>query len=147
MAGKISGNAGNSRRGSIGRQASGAVLLAWIAIFMAPPANAAEPAREVGAQGDVAANQLIKRVIDNPNWVTDASIPRIRRIAISRALQEGPRHAGMLKEFILIAEIVAIPRLMLKAGLLNGSLGLKPVRYRGGDRLIELRTVFLLLSN
>ena len=54
MAEKISVNAGNSRRGSIGRQASGAVLLAWIAIFMAPLANAAEPAREVGAQGDVA---------------------------------------------------------------------------------------------
>jgi hypothetical protein len=38
----------------IGRQAGGAVLLAWIAIFMAPPASAAEPAREVGAQNDIA---------------------------------------------------------------------------------------------
>src|SRR5438094_6897035 len=54
MIGKISARVGNSRRGSIGRQASGAVLLAWIAILMVPAANAAEPAREVGAPGDVA---------------------------------------------------------------------------------------------
>jgi hypothetical protein len=54
MIGTNSARAGNSRRGSIGVHASGAVLLAWIAIFMAPPGNAAEPAREVGAQGHVA---------------------------------------------------------------------------------------------
>jgi hypothetical protein len=54
MTGKISARVGNSRGGLIGRQASGAVLLAWIAILMAPAANAAEPAREVGAQSNVA---------------------------------------------------------------------------------------------
>jgi hypothetical protein len=54
MTGKIAARVGNSRRGWTGRQASGAVLLAWIAVSMAPAANAAEAAREVGARGNVA---------------------------------------------------------------------------------------------
>ena len=50
----LAGGAGNFRRGSIGRRVSGAILLAWIAIFMAPSVNAAEPARDGGAKADVA---------------------------------------------------------------------------------------------
>jgi hypothetical protein len=47
MSGKISvHDVGHSRPGSIGRRASGAVLLAWIAIFMTPAVNAGEPARD-----------------------------------------------------------------------------------------------------
>ena len=37
---------GSCRPGSIGRRVSGAVLLAWIAVLMAPAVNAAEPARD-----------------------------------------------------------------------------------------------------
>jgi hypothetical protein len=33
---------------------SGAVLLAWIAIFTAPSVDAAEPARDAGAKADAA---------------------------------------------------------------------------------------------
>jgi hypothetical protein len=50
----LAGGAGNFRRGSIGRRASGAVLLAWIAIFTAPSVDAAEPARDAGAKADAA---------------------------------------------------------------------------------------------
>src|ERR1700726_4576460 len=47
MTGKVSVyGVGHSRPGSIGRRASGAVLLAWIAIFMTTPANASETARD-----------------------------------------------------------------------------------------------------
>jgi hypothetical protein len=47
MTGKVSVyGVGHSRPGSIGRRASGAVLLAWIAIFMVPAVNASEPARD-----------------------------------------------------------------------------------------------------
>src|SRR5437868_2909309 len=41
---------GNSRPGSVGRRVSHAVMLAWIAILMAPAVNAAEPARDNPAQ-------------------------------------------------------------------------------------------------
>jgi hypothetical protein len=55
MIGKVSAyGVGHSRPGSIGRRASGAVLLAWIAIFMAPAVNASEPAREAKAGVDAA---------------------------------------------------------------------------------------------
>lgn len=58
MTGKISvHDVGHSRPGSIGGRASGAVLLAWIAIFMAPAVNASEPAREAKVAVD-AANRL-----------------------------------------------------------------------------------------
>src|SRR4029077_10648245 len=50
----FAGDTRNFRRGSIGRRVSGAVLVAWIAIFMAPSGNAAEPARNAGAKADVA---------------------------------------------------------------------------------------------
>ncbi len=55
MTGKVSVyDVGHSRPGSIGRRASGAVLVAWIAIFMTTAVNASEPAREPKAGADVA---------------------------------------------------------------------------------------------
>jgi len=55
MTGKVSiYDVGHSRPGSIGRRASGAVLVAWIAIFMTTAVNASEPAREPKAGADVA---------------------------------------------------------------------------------------------
>jgi len=55
MTGKVSAHGvGHSRPGPIGRRASGAILLAWIAILMAPAVNASEPAREAKAGVDVA---------------------------------------------------------------------------------------------
>src|SRR5258708_26211238 len=55
MTGKVSVyDVGHSRPGSIGRRASGAVLVAWIAIFMTTAVNASEPAREAKAGADVA---------------------------------------------------------------------------------------------
>jgi hypothetical protein len=81
MTGKISASVGNSRLGLIGRRASGAVLLAWIAIFMAPAVNAAEPAREAGAKGDVA-DRL------NHQQVAVAAVPTAHRSPFSAAAEE-----------------------------------------------------------
>src|SRR5438093_421915 len=85
---------GSSRPGSIGRRVSGAVLLAWIAVLMAPAVSAAVPAAAQEAlrqfQGSGAAPRILfshATSRKDTGWVSDKRAAKILAMEISAAAQ------------------------------------------------------------